>query len=1240
MKNIKLMRLFALWGGACLLLALCLVQTPAQSGTSSVRGTVTDQQGGAVPGATVKISNEAKNFSRTQTTDGDGNYLFTALPPDSYRLEAEMTGFKKAVVNDVRALVDSPANVPVQLAAGNISEVVTVSSNSVESLINTQDASIGTAFVPQQITDLPTFSRNVQELLNLQPGVTRDGTVAGVRSDQSNVTFDGIDVNDQQEGTAFNSVLRLTAESVQEFRITTANANASQGRSSGAQVSLISRSGSNDFHGALFEFHLPTIGQANDFFNNRAGIARPVVLRNVFGGALGGPIVKDKAFFFYSFEGFRERKSSTVVRTVPLASLGRGELRFMGAAPGDPTGTNRVVTVNTTQFTGIFPAVGINPAALALLADAARRYPANDTTVGDGLNTGGYRFNAPLPDDRNTHILRFDFNLTDRQVLFARGNYQYDNRSETKRFPDTFAPQTWTHPYGGVIGHTWTISGTKVNNFRYGLTRQAFTQGGDDSSRNSVNFRFVFQPLNYSRTLSRVTPTQNITDDFSWTLGNHSVQFGGNVRIIRNRRVDFGKSFDDAVVNPSFYDQSGRVLDRPVTAAGYTIGVGQRSSVQNAAASLIGRYSQYNGNFNYNLDGSVQAIGTPLKREFATEEMEVYAQDSWKIRSNLTLGYGLRYSLSRPVYETQGFQVKPNRSLGDFFDQRVARAAQGRPLNDSLQFELAGPANDKPGFYELDKNNFQPRVSLVWSPNFSTGFLSKLFGKNGASVLRGGFAMTNDFFGEQLAVSFDQLSTLGFSTSNTISANTYNVSTRPGPLFTGLSQTIRGLPGITAPNRFNTPADEAQRIESSLDDTLISPTTYSWNASYGRQLPAGFYVEAAYVGRAGRNLLATRDIMALNNLVDPRSGTDWYTAAGMLHDLRERNVPLDQIRPIAYFENLFPGLGASFWGRSNLSATQSVYQIVARQDYLGDDFFNVLDWTYVQLLLDDESTVVGRNAFFHPQYAAFSAFSTVAESDYHGGLLTVRQRYRNSFSLDLNYTFSKSLDNASGLQTSGSYGSAFILNPLRPRDNYAVSDFDIRHILNANFLLQLPFGKGRKFFGNANGVVDALLGGWQMTGIYRFNSGQTAPTPFDAAQWATNWNVQSNGVRIRDIRATENRRTANLFADPVAAYRSFRNARPGETGDRNILRLPSYSSLDLGLSKSFKMPWSETHKLQIRFEVFNVANTQKLDIQNVTRQTFGLDIDSPTGDPTSVFGNFDSIQGAPRRIQLGLRYSF
>ena len=643
----------------------------AQSGTSSVSGSVTDQTGAKVPGASVTIKNPSTGFSRTVVSRDDGGYSFPGIKPGTYVLEVEAAGFKKAVNNNVQALVDSTARIDIALETGDVSAVVDVTSGNIESIVNTQDASLGNNFVPKQITQLPTNLRRVNDLLSLQPGVTREGYVAGGRSDQANITLDGIDINDQQSGgrssqfdTSQGSVLRATTESVEEFRITTTNANASQGRSSGAQISLVTKSGTNEFRGSAFYFYRPTEFSANDFFNNLSGVERPSLARDVFGGSIGGPIFKDKLFFFYNYEGQRQTLGQSVTRTVPLANLGQGVINFAGTGPSCVAGQCSVglAELNNT----IYPDAGINPAAVAALADAANRYQANDTSQGDGINTGGFRFNSPRTIAENTHILKLDWNINESQTMFVRGNYQWDISSGTSQFPDTPSTNLWSHPTGYVAGHNWTINGNMVNNFRAGLTRQSFSNQGD-SSDPFFSFRFVYQPRRFVRTLSRVTNSYNITDDFTWIKGNHTIQFGGNARIIRNQRNDLGNAFDSFTTNPSFYNLSGAVVSNAFTNAGYAIDGGSVSSVQAAATALIGRLSQYSGNFTFDLDGSVLPAGTPAARNFATEEYDVYVQDAWKPFRNLTVTAGLRYGLSVPVYEKNGFQVVPDTPLGEIF---------------------------------------------------------------------------------------------------------------------------------------------------------------------------------------------------------------------------------------------------------------------------------------------------------------------------------------------------------------------------------------------------------------------------------------------------------------------------------------------------------------------------------------------------------------------------------------------
>ncbi len=376
----------------------------AQSGSSSLRGTVTDLQGRPVTGATVTLGNASKNFTRTQETNESGSYAFSTVPPGTYRLEVEAKGFKKSSVTDVHALIDTPATIDVQLEVGSISETVSISAG-IDAPLNTSDATIGNTFESRRISDLPLNARNVVGLLSLQPGVTRAGYVNGGRSDQSNITLDGVDVNEQQNGLdvvtnqAFASVLRVTPDSVQEFRVVTTNPNADTGRSSGAQVSLVTKSGTNDWHGSLFEYHRNTVTTANDFFNNKAGrfiatdpqvisgqakvgdakLPRPPLLRNIFGGSVGGPIKHDRAYFFFTYEGFREATSSGGLATVPLPHVGQGIIRYKTASgasdPSCPAGTpSGFRCLNAAQINAFYTAAngispGVNPAALAFLAD-------------------------------------------------------------------------------------------------------------------------------------------------------------------------------------------------------------------------------------------------------------------------------------------------------------------------------------------------------------------------------------------------------------------------------------------------------------------------------------------------------------------------------------------------------------------------------------------------------------------------------------------------------------------------------------------------------------------------------------------------------------------------------------------------------------------------------------------------------------------------------------------------------
>lgn len=1286
------MRPTGFWKG---FLAACLIllatSALAQTGTSSVRGTVMDPQGGVIVAAKVTLTSVNTGAIRAQQTGATGNFNFDLLPPGDYRLEVTAPQFKK-MSQTVHAAIARPTELELRLEIGATTEVVEVSAeNTVQ--VNTQDSSLGNNILSGQISNLPMEARNVLSLLTLQAGVTRTGYVAGSRSDQSNITLDGITINDQQTnsvGASVNAavaangpVLRLNSEAVEEFRVNTVGANASGGRSSGAQINLMTKSGTNQFHAALFEYHRNTIFSANDWFNNNSGTKRPTLLRNTFGGILSGPVVKNKLFFMYSYEGRRDASQiAAPANYVPLPSLGQGIVKFKAS-----DGT--VQQLNGADLAAIFPDTGgINPAAQQAIAAAAAKYPANDYTYGDStpsaqFNVASIRFNAAAPVKLNSHIARLDYNLTTNQQLFIRANVIHDHdmsgSGNAPAFPDTKHPGIWSHPWGLAASHTWIVTNNLINNFRYGYTREAFTQAGD-STGNYVSFRFVYYPINAIYDSSRKTPVHNFVDDLSWVKGNHTFTFGVNLAAFTNTSDRFGGAFDSAQTNPSFYNTN--LIMNAVNAylgatRGYTVADSFSSYTENAVTALLGRYTQYTARFTYEHDLKLATAGTPSHRDFATQGYEGYVQDTWKMRPNLTLTAGLRYSLWKPVYEKNGFEVQPTIPLSVYLGRRWAASQQGQSYTDPIVINLSGPANNGPPMYNWDKTVFLPKAAFAWSPKFDSGFFSRAFGRNGQSVIRAGASIVSDYIGPQLAATFDTRNTLGFNSSFNIGANTYNVgcgqwvvagnpsrypggncTPNPGPLFTGFNQDVRPLPGVVLQQTLTFPQQKPFKtypglIEQSLDSQLQTPRNYVWSLTYERELPKGGLLQVSYIGRVGRHLLALRDIAHQMNLVDPKSGMDWYTAATILEKARQAGTDLNYFltHPIPFFENQFSNL-ISAWKYPN--ATMAVYDdacgwSATKNTCAGG---NANDWTTTMQDMEphwDFGQPGNSHPFYQPQYGDYAAFSTIANSIYHGLAVSYRQRLKD-VTLDFNYTYSHSMDDASGLQTAGFFSSAaLILNPLRQRDMWGSSDFDMKHIININSVVQLPVGRGKWLMGNAKGVAQAVLGDWQVSNIFRWNTGLPFGTPIDSNTWATNYENQAETTMTRPVpingcvARNGNGVPPNFFSgcDIKAIYQSFRNAYPGETGQRNVFRYPGYIVMDMGLSKSWKMPYKEGHELQFRWEAFNISNTQHFtDVGG--RSGWGV-LPSQIGAakvPASTFANLQAIQGTPRVMQVGLRYSF
>jgi len=465
----------------------------SQTSSTSLQGSVTDPSGGAIVGATVVLESAESKAARTVNTDVHGGYSFLLLSPGAYTVMVTANGFARYEQKGLQLLVNTPATVTIQLKLGESTETVRVIEEA--PALNLVDASLGTSFDETQVKQLPLEGRNVPDLLTLQAGVaytgnrpdinkdqdTRSGAVNGARSDQSNVTLDGVDVNDQAYGYAFTSVLPVTLDSVQEFRVTTSNYNTEEGEGSGAQVALVTKSGTNNFHGSLYEYNRNTLTSANDYFLKLAELNsnqpnKPLkLIRNIFGGSLGGPVHKDRLYFFVNYEGTRQEEDQSVVRNVPTPSLCRGDLTYQNVDGG-------VTALTPADIQNLDPLhLGVNHAVLNLgrtskpgyfdTTFCTGKFVTNDKSVGDGYNFSGFRFAAPVSLDNNVLIGRIDYHLTNdgKQVLFWRGAMQNLSNPQAPFLPGSPPEQTVVdHSKGFAVGYTAVLSPTTANTFHWG----------------------------------------------------------------------------------------------------------------------------------------------------------------------------------------------------------------------------------------------------------------------------------------------------------------------------------------------------------------------------------------------------------------------------------------------------------------------------------------------------------------------------------------------------------------------------------------------------------------------------------------------------------------------------------------------------------------------------------------------------------------------------------------------------
>jgi hypothetical protein len=1222
-------------------LVLCLMPGLFGQGFSLLSGMVTDPSGAVIPGATIVIVNTQTGAQRETISNEEGRYTIAQILPGTYQLTAKNPGFADVVIKEVHLLVNTPATLNIKFEKiGGVSETVQVDATGLQ--VNTTDATLGNTVTSQAILELPFFARNIVTLLQLQPGVTETGQVNGGKSDQANITLDGVDVNDQVNRGAFTSVLRLTLDSVQEFRTTTTNSNADQGRGSGAEVSLVTKTGSNNFHGSAYEFNRNENFAANDFFSNRSGLERPALKINTFGASVGGPIAKNRLFFFVNYEGRRDASALQLRRTVPTDDLRNGILNYH-----DKTGALRKIGPAEVK-TLVDPAgIGVNPNSLKVF----NAYPkGNVVGSGDLLNTVVYQFNAPRHAKQDTYIARLDYTVDSagKHQVFWRGNLQNDHTGGTPQFPGLPASGIQLSNNKGIAaGHTWVVRPNIVNSFRYGFTRQ----GGETSNPQDApftSFRGYDTIYATGTNTKRFVPVHSFNEDFAWTHRNHDLRFGATIRVINNR-LSRNNTFHGAVTNASGLAGSGADLYANIPGG---LASADTTSYTYAATALLGLISQITANYSYlakeNGSATVIPMGGYVDRDFANREYEMYAQDSWKVRRDLTITGGLRLSLMPPVKENNYQQVSTNIPMADWLGKRGALAEQGKSQKEAgdLTFILANMPNGR-DMYPYHKN-WGPRLGIAYSPKGESGLMKFLFGGEGKSSIRAGFGMYYDLIGQPLAGTFNATA-FGLNTSIGVPLNTLDAFT--APRFTEFwSVPTEKLPAappagfpVTYPNAFS--------ITNSIDDQLKAPYTMNMNLSWTREFGNGLTILASYVGRLSRHSLIQRDLVMPTNIKDPKSGMTYFQAMqelGRFVELTDSNrtTAYQRIAPIAFFENLWPGAA-----KGGFTATQNIANYYIRSGNRGD-FTNTLNGMdeicgTTNIRASDgrvtslACSIYGANAMMNAQFGAVSGWSSIGYGNYHSGQVTLRKRFTDNLLFDFNYTLSKSVDLGSSAESAGSWGGTFVVNSWDPGQLRAVSDYDTLHSFNGYGVWQLPFGRGMRYGSQWNGVLDAILGGWQISGVYRQSSRVTA-SPSVGSVWPTNWQLSNPampmGPTYIDVKVNKNGKLPNgttspsLFSSATEASQhlaTYRYTFPGEYGPRNAIRVWNGAfNIDTGLAKTFRMPYAEGHSIQFRWECFNVTNTALLG-------TLSMSLTS-----ASTWGRLSGQRNNPRQMQFALRYNF
>lgn len=1257
------------------LVSLLLAATAfGQTSTSQLSGTVSDASGALVPGASVTLVNESTGVTLRQNTTDAGVFAFAAIPAGVYTVRVEAKGFRTAVRTGNTVQVNTPVTVDIVLEVGAATESVVVSASS--ELLQTSTATVGNVVEQRSIVNLPLNGRNPLNLLMYEPGVTqRSGNtvnVNGARSTAANVTIDGIEANESTYSNPTNNIFRLNPDNVQEFKVTTLNPSAEEGRNSGANVSIATRSGTNSFHGTAFEFFRNTALNANEFYASAQGQQKPVLQLNQYGFEIGGPVRKNKTFFFGSWQGQKVNFADPVDKAFgesvdlytpsalsgiyrywvsnPANPLVIGGQRITQNTPllvdprtgqyvagvracGSPTDSNCVASYNIFQNDPL--RAGLDPKVKSVLGG----YPApNSYSAGDGLNTGIYQWNTAAKIRGPQYMLRVDNIINDKHAVFFRwlgaeqqtlnGDPVNDRPVVLPGYPprgEVFRPAT-----NLALGFRSVLSPRLVNELTLGFSRWQFlfTQGeANPSFPDTPRFTFNNSDVDYTanpRTY-RAVSTPQIVENLSYLTGKHVLRFGANLRFYQHndQRGDVGgTSLTPSIsLSRSTRPPSGFTLPALASSSKAGIAATDLNRLQGTVNDLLGIPAGLTQVFMGDLksdtflpfrSGSGVTLWSQGQR---AKQFNFFAQDEWKLRRNLTLSFGARWEVNPPPTEAGGRVYVPDRAM------------------DGSQGLVTFVPADR-WYRNFNWGAVAPRFGVTWSPRGS----SKM-------VVRSGYG-----------IAFDPLNTFQVtSVATSVPGQTYRCSSQfsgsGGALVTTAGcmpvSDVRlgaGFPDEMAvptakPSSFLTPPLQVRSNAPAVrffDPDLKLPTVHMWNLAVQREMPGGYVVTLGYVGRRGTRLYRAWDM---------------------------NQIDISPILPsfLAMQKNVAAGCQPDGTLAGGGACAGAVPVPIVQQGITTSSFVNS-STTKTDLAQNAAGNFGGRleqttlAAHLRPnqQFAQIMMIDNGGDSYYHAGQLVVRKRFDQAgLLLSGAYTLGKSIDTLSldpvastvggGLTTTNSRTAADARNY---RNERARSDYDQRHVVNLTVIYEMPFGKGKRFAGSANRILDLLIGGWSLNGIYTYQSGE--PFSVRSGVLTANATAQSRaalkpGYTLPEAKLQDKEGVIGpvFFANADA----FTFPEPGGTGlGRNIFQGPSYWNLDASVSKGFKV--NERVRMVLRAEAFNALN----------HPNFRNPRDASVGTPTitsSLFGQACCVTMSTassattnqngeswRVIQLALKLSF